>query len=113
MFGTEPMGPRPFPPAPPTFFAPSAAAINCRSFCGSFNHCLNSGPSVCAAICAAMLTSPVDGSAAMNLTSLIRMVDFGLSPKMLFDLLGDILCLRPAYGKCADQADEIVFRDFL
>ena len=36
--------------APPAAFAPSAAAINCSSFWGSFSHCLNSGPSVCAAI---------------------------------------------------------------
>src|SRR5579864_2339095 len=73
-FGTLPSGTIGEPSAealPPPLLAPSAAAINCKSFCGSFNHCLNSGPKVCAAICAAMLTSPVSGSAATNFTSLI------------------------------------------
>jgi len=37
-------------PGTPPLFAPSAAAINCKSFCGSLSHCLNSGPRVCAAI---------------------------------------------------------------
>ena len=76
-FGTLPRGTIGDPSAatcPPPELAPSAAAINCNSFCGSFSHCLNSGPSVCAAICAAMLTSPVRGSAAMNFTSLILML---------------------------------------
>src|SRR5205085_11775782 len=66
--GTLPTG---APPGAP-LLAPSAAAISCSNFCGSLSHCLNSGPRDCAAIWAAILTSPVDGSAATNLTSLIR-----------------------------------------
>ena len=46
--------------------------MSCSSFCGSFSHSLNSGPNVCAAICAATETSPVSGSAATNFTSLTR-----------------------------------------
>src|SRR3979411_1761756 len=78
-FGTLPRGaPLAWPPPPEV--APSAAAMSCSNFWGSFNHCLNSGPRVCAAICAAMLTSPVNGSAATNFTSLLMMVLFLLQP---------------------------------
>src|SRR5260370_12276453 len=81
--GTTSAGP--FPPPPE--FAPSAAAISCNNFCGSFSHCLNSGPSVCAAICAAILTSPVSGSAATNFTSLILIV-----LPSLFALSASLIC---------------------
>ncbi len=69
------------PPAPPER-EPSAAAMSCSNFCGSFSHSLNSGPSVWAAICAATVTSAEPGSAATNLTSLMRIVDCLLSPNV-------------------------------
>ena len=102
----------PCPPPPPPAFAPSAAAINCNSFCGSFNHCLNSGPSVWAAICAAMLTSPVSGSAATNFTSLILIVLPSLPPptERFFDLLGNVLCFRSGNRESAYQAREVFDR---
>ena len=100
------------PPPPPPALAPSAAAINCSSFCGSFNHCLNSGPRVWAAICAAMLTSPVSGSAATNFTSLILMVLLVLPP--LPPLSASLICLvtscafEPASGEGPHQSGEVV-----
>ena len=100
-FGTLPSGTigtpsAPCPPPPPEV-APSAAAINCNNFCGSFSHCLNSGPSVCAAICAAMLTSPVRGSAATNFTSLILMVLFCLpAPNASLICLATSVAFDPA-----------------
>ena len=85
---------------PPPALAPSAAAINCNNFCGSFNHCLNSGPRVCAAIWAATLTSPVSGSAAINFTSLILMVLFGLpAPSASLICLAKSCALEPAIVK--------------
>ena len=81
-------------------FAPSAAAINCNNFCGSFSHCLNSGPRVCAAICAAMLTSPVSGSAATNFTSLMRMpLPALVSPKASLICFATSWALDPATVK--------------
>ena len=78
--GTLPTGT--FPAPCPPDFAPSAAAINCNNFWGSLSHSLNSGPSDCAAICAAILISPVAGSAATNFTSLIRIEACLLSPNV-------------------------------
>ena len=80
--GTLPTGTLPGPASGAPLLAPSAAAISCSNFCGSLSHCLNSGPRVWAAIWAAMLTSPVAGSAATNLTSLIRMEAVLASPKV-------------------------------
>ena len=98
---------------PPPLFAPSAAAINCKSFCGSLSHCLNSGPSVWAAIWAAMLISPVDGSAATNLTSLIRIEAVLLSPKVLLISLTTSWALRSAHGESPHQLDKFVLGDLV
>ena len=92
--------------------APSAAAINCNSFCGSLSHALNSGPSVCAAIWAAMLTSPVKGSAATNFTSLILIVLPGRpTPNASLICLATSCALEPAIVNAAHQPHEIFFGD--
>ena len=60
---------------------------------------MNSGPNVCAAICAAMLTSPVEGSAATNLTSLMRIEALLLSPKVFLISLTTSWALAPPSAK--------------
>src|ERR1700735_5419708 len=79
--GTLPSGAPPGTLIAP-LLAPCAAAISCKSFCGSLSQCLNSGPSDCAASCAAIESSPVTGSAATNLTSLMRIEESLLSPSV-------------------------------
>ena len=99
IFGTLPRGTivPPFADSVSPLCAPSAAAINCNSFCGSLSHALNSGPSVCAAIWAAMLTSPVKGSAATNFTSLILIVLPGRpTPRASLICLATSCALEPA-----------------
>ncbi len=107
----------PAPPVPPLYprpeFAPSAAAINCNNFCGSFSHCLNSGPSVWAAICAAMLTSPVSGIGGHKL----HFIDLDRATVLLAPPSASLICLatsvrfRSGDGKGAHQANEVFLGD--
>ncbi len=82
----------------PSTLAPCAAAINCRSFCGSLSHCLNSGPMDWAASWAAIESSPVVGSAAMNLTSLMRIEEL-LSPSVSLICFAKSCALEPPIAK--------------
>src|ERR1700690_1546868 len=90
--------PRAAPPTPP-LLAPWAAAINCRSFCGSLSHSLNSGPRAWAASWAASGISPVAGSAATNLTSLMRMEESLLSPRVSLICRAKSCALEPPRAK--------------
>ncbi len=96
--GTEPSGAPPGSPEPPEL-APCAAAINCKSFCGSLSHCLNSGPMDCAASCAAIESSPVVGSAATNLTSLMRIDCVLLSESVSLICLAKSCAFEPPMAK--------------
>ncbi len=74
---------------------------------------MNSGPRVWAAIWAAMLISPVEGSAATNLTSLMRIDALLLSPKVFLISLNYVLGSGSAESKGSYQVDELFLGDMV
>jgi hypothetical protein len=114
MFGTLPSGTMgtPDPDSPLPLFAPSAAAISCNSFCGSFSHALNSGTQGLSSNLRRDAHIASKGISSYEL----HFVDFDGAARpacaqRLLNLLGNILRFRTGHRERTNKADKILLRD--